>query len=102
MIILLIAILLVLFIIKWFIVNKETFVFDLDALHIPENPVAINEVDVRKYYRTIGIDKHAKLDKYNNIEKILYSKPKPEMGETMCYPSSCPSWINNIICWKCI
>ena len=78
------------------------FVFELDALHIPENPVVINEVDIRGYYRTIGIDKYVKLDKYRNIKKILYQKPKPEMGETICFPVACPSWINNIICWKCI
>lgn len=101
MIIFLFAILFTLFIIKRYL-DKENFVFELDALHIPENPVDLNEIDVRRYYRTIGIDKHAKLDKYNNIEKILYGKPKPEMGETRCFPVNCPYWINNIVCWKCV
>ncbi len=73
----------------------------LDTLNIPENPEVYNEVETRRLIRLIGIEYNAKLDKYNNIEKISYKKPEPELGETNCDRIKCPQWISNVVCWKC-
>lgn len=75
--------------------------FYLDTLYKPQEPEVINEIGMRSRYRLTGIDKYVKLDKYDRIDKILYSKPKPDKGETKCYRVTCPSWIELINCWKC-
>ena len=75
--------------------------FFLDTLYKPPNTEPINEIGIRSRYRLIGIDEHVKLDRYDRINKILYSKPKPDKGETRCYRVNCPNWIENIACWKC-
>lgn len=73
----------------------------LDMLNIPQNPEIYNEVETRRFIRLIGIEYNAKMDKYNNIEKISYKKPEPEAGETNCRVTNCPQWVSNIGCWKC-
>lgn len=75
--------------------------FRSDPLNIPNDPVAINEIGTRKLLRTVGINEHVKLDRYNNIEKQSFKPPIPEIGETKCSIVSCPSWIKNVTCWKC-
>jgi len=80
----------------------EGAAFALDTLRILDNPTAINEADSRKYIRLIGIEKHLKMDKYDNVEKISYKKPKPESGETSCFRVKCPYWYSEVVCWKCI
>lgn len=75
--------------------------FALDTLKIPVNPVAYNEIAVRNYVRIIGIDKHIKLDKYDNVEEVLFKKPTPESGETYCSRVTCPYWMEKLACWKC-
>ena len=79
----------------------ERAAFLLDTLRIPNNPVSINEADSRKFIRLIGIEKHLKMDKYDNVEKITYSKPKPELGEKYCFRVKCPAWFSEVVCWKC-
>jgi hypothetical protein len=76
--------------------------FMLDQLRILQNPETLNEIDARVYSRVSAIDHHAKIDKNGRIEHITYQKPSPENGEQSCYKVDCPSWITNIICWKCL
>lgn len=73
----------------------------LDTIYIPQNPVDYNEVETRRFIRLIGIDQHVKLDRYDNIDRITYKPPTPELGEKKCFLVNCPSWIKNIGCWKC-
>ena len=98
-------ILLFVLVISFYILSNNKVIkgegFSLDTLRIPVNPVAFNEIAVRNYVRIIGIDKHVKLDKYNNVEKILFKQPTPESGETYCKRVICPYYLENIACWKC-
>lgn len=79
----------------------EGAAFRLDTLMIPDNPVAINESDARRYIRIVGIEKHLKMDKYGNVEKMTYKKPKPESGEKSCHRVTCPYWYKEVACWQC-
>ena len=81
--------------------NIEGANFTLDTLQVPDNPLPINEIDTRRYIRLVGIEKNAKMDKYDRVEKITYTKPKPELGETKCFRVPCPYWFSEIVCWKC-
>lgn len=65
------------------------------------NPIIINEIQGRSLLRTIGIKYHLKMDKQGRVEKITYDPPLPESGETDCQRVQCPSWYNDVICWKC-
>lgn len=100
-ILLLILLLVLIYIIQQCINTTENWDSVLDTLNIPYDSSSYNEFETRRFIRLIGIERHAKLDKYNNIEKISYKKPEPELGETDCFITICPSWINSIICWKC-
>ena len=79
----------------------EHAAFALDSLRMPLNPESINEIGIRSKYRVVGIDKHIRLDRFDRVEKILYSEPKPEQGETHCGRVTCPNWIEEAKCWKC-
>ncbi len=94
-----IAILIVIYIFTRTIENLDFY--DELSLNIPNNPVALNNIQMRNRGRIITIDKYYKLDKYNNIENISYSKPKPEMGENGCYRVKCPKYLDRTICIKC-
>ena len=99
---LLLLLLIILFI--WFtFYNKqiEGAGFALDGLYIPQNPERLNEINIRSRYRVVGIDKYVKLDKFDRVDKILYSKPQPDKGETRCYRVNCPNWLETVGCWKC-
>lgn len=75
--------------------------FDLDPLHIPEDPTTINDVNIRRYVRIIGIDRDLKFDKYGRIENVTFKKPKPELGEKNCKRFTCPATYTSVACWKC-
>jgi hypothetical protein len=81
--------------------GMESVIFLLDTLYIPENPEPINEIVMRTRSRLVGIDTNLKLDTYNRVERILFSEPKPDLGETKCFRVKCPSWLENVYCWKC-
>lgn len=81
--------------------SMENASFVLDTLKIPDDSSNYNEYDTRQFIRLIGIKHHLKMDKYHNVEKISYKKPKPELGETVCERVKCPSWFSKVICWKC-
>lgn len=72
-----------------------------DYLITTANPIAINEIQGRNLLGTIGIQYHLKMDKQGRVEKITYEPPSPESGETNCNTTQCPSWYNNVVCWKC-
>ena len=82
--------------------NIEGASFTLDPLQLPKSLIPIKEADIRKLVRIPGIGKHVKMDKYDRIERITYSKPKPESGETKCFTITCPSWLSEVVCWKCM
>ena len=82
--------------------NIEEANFTMDASRIPDNPFPYNEIDSRKFLRLVEIEKHLKMDKYDKVEKVTYSKPKPESGESTCFRVKCPYWFSEVICWKCI
>jgi len=65
------------------------------------NPIIINEIQGRGLYRTVGIKYNLKMDKQGRIEKITYDPPLPESGETICRKVQCPSWYDEVVCWKC-
>lgn len=96
-----IILILILLIVLYNIVVIETMEFDNDMLRIPNNPSDYDEVQMRRLFRLVAVDQHIKLDKYDNIEKITFKKPKPELGETACDRVTCPKWMKNIACWKC-
>jgi hypothetical protein len=75
--------------------------FSPNVLQMPINPSSYNEIDVRKFYRSIGIDENIKLDKYDNIERVTFDDPKPESGESLCAKVDCPYWLSDVKCWKC-
>ena len=103
LIIIIIVIIIILYEYKY-INNKEHASFLLDNLNINryQNPEIMNEIESRANYRIITINKHVKLDKNGRIEYITYAKPTSEHGELGCYKVTCPSWITNIVCWKCL
>jgi hypothetical protein len=73
----------------------------IDDLKVPDNPVELNDIEIRSRGRIITIDKFYKLDKYDRVEYISYSKPKPEQGETHCSRVKCPKHLDRVICFKC-
>ena len=72
-----------------------------DYLILTENPIILNEIQGRGLYRTVGIKSHLKIDKQGRVEKITYDPPLPESGETTCQKVQCPSWYDDVVCWKC-
>jgi hypothetical protein len=81
--------------------NVERFRFNLDPLYIPVNPIPFNDVQVRRFARTVGIKRHLKINKNGRIESITYSPPKPELGETKCYIKECQPQYQLDVCWHC-
>jgi hypothetical protein len=73
----------------------------LDDLMIPTYPSIINEADTRDYGRLVGITKHLKFDKFNRVTDLLIKKPLPKIGDTKCYLIPCPSYVQEVVCWKC-
>jgi len=105
MFIVLLIILIIVILYKWKCTDvRENASFLLDQLNvnIPRNPEIINEIESRGNYRVVAIDSNVKLDKNGRVEYITYAKPHPESGESECYRVSCPSWVTNIACWKCL
>ena len=48
------------------------------------------------------IRKNIRLNKYNRIDERTVKKPTLLIGETKCYRSMCPNWIDETsICWSC-
>lgn len=82
--------------------NVEHAAFLLDGLYLPDDPERYDVIDIRSRYRGIlGVKPNLKINKNGQIEKITYTKPKPELGETKCNQVICPSWFSHVHCWKC-
>ena len=80
----------------------EGIEFSLDPLFIPENPIHLNDIDTRRFVRTVGIKRNLKIDKNGRIETITYTPPKPELGENICIPVDCDPQYQLDVCWKCL
>ncbi len=53
--------------------------------------------------RLFGMSKHARLNKFNQVESIGINPPHLKTGETKCITVLCPSWVpSDTICYKCI
>ena len=72
-----------------------------DGLEIPQNPEPLNDIEIRSRGRVITIDEYYKLDKYNRIEKVLYSVPKPELGQTFCKMVKRPKHLDKGYYYRC-
>ena len=102
--VIIICIILILLVIIIYFLKQEKLehaFFLLDGLYLPINPQNINEAEVRKFIRTIGLKRNLKIDSIGRIETITYSTPVPELGETSCHIIPCPAIVNDDICWKC-
>jgi len=83
-------------------ITKETFTLNtLDTLDTPADSQSLNEIDTRRSYRLVGVYTNFELDKFDKVKYLTYPKPEPKSGETYCYKLKCPSWLENVRCWKC-
>ena len=73
----------------------------IDQLDIPVNPDSLNAIELRNRGRVVTIEEIYKLNKYDTVEKVLYSIPKPEEGETKCVRTRCPKYLDRVLCYKC-
>ena len=81
--------------------RTERFRINLDPLYIPVNPILFNDVEIRRFARTVGIKRHLKINKNGRIESITFSPPKPELGETKCSKQECDPQYQLDVCWHC-
>lgn len=82
--------------------TKETFTLNtLDSLDTPIDSQTLNEIDIRMLYRLVGVYTNFVVDRFNKLKYLSYLEPSPKIGETLCYKIKCPSWLENVRCWKC-
>ncbi|ARF12680.1 hypothetical protein Klosneuvirus_15_11 [Klosneuvirus KNV1] len=98
----LIIIIIVLLIIYYFKDKTEHAAFGLDGLYLPEDPEQYNILNLKSGYRGIlAVKPHLLIDKNDQVKKILFAPPKPGLGETKCYLTTCPVPFSGVYCWNC-